>query len=887
MNAWHILELAPTSNLREIKRAYAKKLKLIDQENNPEAFLQLREAFEHAQYAAQWISGDDPKPETSDWDAPVFTETEFSSSSNSSFIEYTVPDQWQEDIPEIPLGIAYNVYHHLELQEDEGRHPSTPEEGQFIAFDVYDTLNEEDTTDFSATDTFQTDPLTTEESVAHYPPESAFESTPPIHQSTAEIPTPILTENPNSTEPQPSTEEYPTLNDGLFIAYNIYDHLNDTDSLQDQDDDSQDADDSDQNSASPPKQDGESSNDSASTTDNTPPKLKFDRYDPLDPISLQQRHDPNFFLEQKASIAYAHFRQQIIQQDADFSILESLNEIQELLAPLNLEQQLSYHNLLKDLMLTHGLEDFISLIHKPMIAPPPLPYIEETPLEQQTQHFIDQNSSHNEKQSAQYCDDNPLNSLQNLHDPTQNYAQETQDIIDLIQQYDFSDTVYQRFKQLLNHLEHTNLTEQLELRERLRHTFAYLNIEEFNPDFGAFISLWYQYYPEDEDCLKQDEDDERLSQYANIYLKQDQIYHNLPPKLQQTFKNLMLDIDFKPFDIISLHNHISKKMEIESPIAFMQDIAIKNQQKNAAYIYLQLLETHWGSIWWVVLNFAVVAFMHLIFDISAIIQIFVFIGMIFWNVCVQNTLTALILSRDNVDKILLRLSQIWFVSGLILCATPYMMSPLLHQGLSFLWLILSITLFSCAQFLHPDPIKRFIFSAQKIKADAWVTSIVFIVLLAITLFLFSHGLDANTIWLSSFALIPIGLLLFNEFFYPLYTSFGYRLNPPDEYADLTTFKRYKIKQFFVNILSILLRGLWVWAVIYFLIESDLNQYYFMLSLCSFLMILTVAFHERLLSYLFKYLSYIASILATITTVVGALLLSFFFYKTIQQDRHSH
>lgn len=54
MNAWQVLGISPTTDQRTIKRAYAKQLKLIDQEQDPDAFLQLREAFEHAQLEAKY-----------------------------------------------------------------------------------------------------------------------------------------------------------------------------------------------------------------------------------------------------------------------------------------------------------------------------------------------------------------------------------------------------------------------------------------------------------------------------------------------------------------------------------------------------------------------------------------------------------------------------------------------------------------------------------------------------------------------------------------------------------------------------------------------------------------------------------------------------------------
>ncbi|AOA58005.1 hypothetical protein [Acinetobacter larvae] len=63
MTCWQRLAIAPTADLRAIKRAYAKQLKKIDQDTQTEAFIALREALEHAQYAAQYVDVDAESPD--------------------------------------------------------------------------------------------------------------------------------------------------------------------------------------------------------------------------------------------------------------------------------------------------------------------------------------------------------------------------------------------------------------------------------------------------------------------------------------------------------------------------------------------------------------------------------------------------------------------------------------------------------------------------------------------------------------------------------------------------------------------------------------------------------------------------------------------------------
>lgn len=53
MNPWTILKISPTDNIKEIKRAYARELKITKPDENPAGFQLLYEAYQRALYIAE------------------------------------------------------------------------------------------------------------------------------------------------------------------------------------------------------------------------------------------------------------------------------------------------------------------------------------------------------------------------------------------------------------------------------------------------------------------------------------------------------------------------------------------------------------------------------------------------------------------------------------------------------------------------------------------------------------------------------------------------------------------------------------------------------------------------------------------------------------------
>lgn len=68
--AWGVLGIDPTSDQTAIRRAYATRLKMIDADREPQAFIELREAFEQARNEAAWSDFDDEEHADEPAEAP-------------------------------------------------------------------------------------------------------------------------------------------------------------------------------------------------------------------------------------------------------------------------------------------------------------------------------------------------------------------------------------------------------------------------------------------------------------------------------------------------------------------------------------------------------------------------------------------------------------------------------------------------------------------------------------------------------------------------------------------------------------------------------------------------------------------------------------------------
>ncbi len=131
MNCWTRLAIEPTTEQRAIKKAYAAQLKLIDQDADPDGFIQLRQAYEQAQQSAEYLQYQqqytDEEDQGEDEERYSTSEHKYPDSLDSDDEQYQVNDRGDcnqdntdtdNDIFQISLAQHFQILRHKIEQQD-------------------------------------------------------------------------------------------------------------------------------------------------------------------------------------------------------------------------------------------------------------------------------------------------------------------------------------------------------------------------------------------------------------------------------------------------------------------------------------------------------------------------------------------------------------------------------------------------------------------------------------------------------------------------------------------------------------------------------------------------------------------------------------------------
>lgn len=136
---WAALGIEPTADQRAIRVAYTRKLKAIDPENDPQAFIALREAYERAQQQAEWVDLPDEDDESDGDDAAspaLYEEEEAAGYAYSPITGARVPINDSRPDPDAP----WRALHDLLLPDGTRRQPPFDEAWQRELGDAIDAV---------------------------------------------------------------------------------------------------------------------------------------------------------------------------------------------------------------------------------------------------------------------------------------------------------------------------------------------------------------------------------------------------------------------------------------------------------------------------------------------------------------------------------------------------------------------------------------------------------------------------------------------------------------------------------------------------------------------------------------------------------------------------
>ncbi|WP_336943053.1 molecular chaperone [Acinetobacter modestus] len=579
-------------------------------------------------------------------------------------------------------------------------------------------------------------------------------------------------------------------------------------------------------------------------------------------VYLAQYHQ-TLSIEDQLNDSFLKIEQHISIYDINFNIRDELTQFDLLLQTCeNSDLKNCYTDKIKDLLKKYDLEDFLTI------------FKDGETKENITPSIINQKYNDGTDQAELTSDHTEEVLAENTTSLIPTYLNE---VTEALWNKDIDDITFDKFKYLLNQKFDIPLSQQIQIKDQLIAPLAEIDSSDLQPEYFRFLELWHDTYPDDANQYDQSYYSNLLQEKLTNYLSKRQLLEKLPQDQYLQLQELSGEKKFKPFKMLKLRRKLRKAYSKPTIDMVINEFHIQNSAQNQNYIFLKSLD-----------NFKKLALISLIFIIGTFYFsekmfnstpyretgfVTTFLFCLIFIFILQPIFQTKILGRDNHEEKLISYCKIWLLSGFIFCGFAPLLPEILHQVLTYGWLVCSIILLGSIQLNIETGINKLLQSVF-ITFDIWVINIGLTAISILLMTLFYLIGEPNYPWLVAYSLIPVSLLLLPESFRPLFYIFGYNKNHP-ELAEK--------KVFYKSIFVILFRLSWVFGFSFFLVSENFK--FFMYASCIILAsTIITGISTKTISSFIKYTTYIGLFFLTLYSIIGPIVIAYFLYCSLKAKK---
>ena len=711
MNAWKILELEPTSDLKAIKKAYAHQLKKIDQETQATLFIQLREAFATAQFQAENMR------HTQDDD--LFENTEIDSS----------PQHGSQNIHSV------HIFSEMDIQKNNAKENSK-QETETLPFQP------------PVLDQDLNVPTSDQPEITHQSNDYNFELT--HHSDQVQSPSSWLITELNECFDQlqqaitQQLTNFP-LQEKIQHFFNLMDELEHKEI---------------QNKYSEQLDQLFKENaleDFLSTTSQENHFTQFELGNG-DFEYIENTEPENVALLELAEKIKVQFQKRQLDQQLydqfnllllDFDQLSSAEKIlikQKLIVPLVSSKTISnitlYHKFIEQ-----WFRFFPHDLHSSTLS-----YYESLARTCYYQNIHPEQFNQFKENINNKSFDSNINPLHSLSQ-----------VIQALENNDVNDQVFENFTRALHDFDLLTDADTILFKQKFRHALSEVNLTPRIYTYARFLLLWYKKFPKEfyENFVKYRELNTKISytisKFPDFYF----IFQEDNGEIYNSAKQS----NFSPFKAVKTYKRLKEIATSPQITHYLESHRFNLSDYNSNYYYIKSRANWYSFLWTTIISLISLYFFSDYFKIELPIITYLILLFIYYPY-IQAPLQSLLSSLRNKPLYNQWVFRFWFLSAVALISLTEFISVPTHYLLTQIWLILSIVLLGSVQLTLKSHQNK-ILDAEITPTDSWILKYGFIALcIGISFIFFLVGSTEHN-WLIYFSLVPTSLIIFNHQFRPI------------------------------------------------------------------------------------------------------------------------